>query len=150
MDVRSPMWCWPIAAMMLTCPVHADVADDLLALRGQVVLLDFWASWCGPCQQSFPWMQTMKDRYGEAHLVILAVNLDHTRADADKFLSRLRPGFNVRFDSSGASARHFNVHTMPTSLLIDRQGMVRFTHVGFRTADESRYEDEIRSLMAEP
>jgi thiol-disulfide isomerase/thioredoxin len=141
---------WPIAALLLSGPVHADIAEDLAAFRGQVVLLDFWASWCAPCQQSFPWMQTMKDRYGNGHLVVLAVNLDHARADADKFLARLRPTFEVRFDGSGASAQHFDVHTMPTSLLIDRQGMVRFTHIGFRPASELQYEDEIRTLMAEP
>src|SRR5580704_6825131 len=78
-------------------PVRADSSLDLTSSRGRVVYLDFWASWCGPCRQSFPWMETMKSTYEGQGLEIVAVNLDGDRADADKFLKQFHPTFDVRF-----------------------------------------------------
>jgi cytochrome c biogenesis protein CcmG, thiol:disulfide interchange protein DsbE len=95
-------------------------------------------------------MQTMKELYSSGGLSIVAVNLDRQRADADRFLDRFRPSFDVRFDSRGQSAERFKIHTMPTSLVIDRHGVVRFTHVGFRPVEEALYEEQIRMLLAEP
>jgi cytochrome c biogenesis protein CcmG/thiol:disulfide interchange protein DsbE len=66
--------------------------------------VDFWASWCGPCKQSFPWMQTMKDTYDRQGLTVIAINLDLDRADADKFLGQFHPTFEVRFDLKGTLA----------------------------------------------
>ena len=104
----------------------ARAADlDLSAYRGRVVYLDFWASWCGPCKQSFPWMQTMKDTYDRQGLTVIAVNLDMDRADADKFLERFRPTFEGRFDPKGKIAIFYKVQAMPSSVLIDRHGVTR-------------------------
>ena len=76
---------------------------DLAALRGRVVYLDFWASWCAPCKQSFPWMQTMKATYEGQGLTVVAVDLDTDRADADRFLAQFKPTFDVHFDPQGNS-----------------------------------------------
>jgi cytochrome c biogenesis protein CcmG/thiol:disulfide interchange protein DsbE len=104
---------------------------DSDSLRGRVVLVDFWASWCGPCRQSFPWMATMHDRYAAKGLVIVAVNLDKDRALADKFLDGFHVPFTVVFDPSGKTADAFHVKAMPTSFLVDRSGEIRMTHAGF-------------------
>jgi cytochrome c biogenesis protein CcmG, thiol:disulfide interchange protein DsbE len=130
-------------------PVHAASSLDLTSLRGRVVYLDFWASWCGPCRQSFPWMETLKRMYGDQGLEVIAVNLDTDRADADKFLKQFHPTFSVRFDPKGEFAEFYKVHGMPASVLIDRHGVARFTHVGFRPVDGTIYEAQLRELLAE-
>ena len=129
----------------------ADAAPpvDIHDFRGRVVYLDFWASWCAPCRQSFPWMQAMKDTYESRGLTVLAVNLDQNRGDADRFLAQFHPSFDVRFDPQGTVAEHFKVHGMPTGLVVDRHGVVRFTHIGFRPVDEAAYENQLREILDE-
>jgi len=134
---------------MLSAPAHADTSLNLESLRGQVVYLDFWASWCVPCRQSFPWMRAMQQSYQRQGLTVIAVNLDHERSDAEQFLRRYQPGFAVQFDSEGTLAERFQVAGMPTSVLIDRHGVARFRHIGFRAVDRERYEQEVRALLAE-
>jgi thiol-disulfide isomerase/thioredoxin len=129
--------------------VQADAALDPNEFRGRVIYLDFWASWCGPCRQSFPWMEILKDSYGPQGLEIVAVNLDRDRADADKFLHQFHPTFDLRFDPKGELAERYKVQGMPSSVLIDRHGVTRFTHVGFRPIDARVYEAQVRQLLAE-
>jgi cytochrome c biogenesis protein CcmG/thiol:disulfide interchange protein DsbE len=136
-------------SLMLVVPARADSSIDLAGLRGRVVYLDFWASWCGPCRQSFPWMEALKSAYGGQGLEIITVNLDTERADADKFLKQFHPTFDVRFDPKGELAEFYKVHGMPSSVLIDRHGVTRFTHVGFRPVDGAIYEAQLRELLAE-
>ena len=121
---------------------------DVSEFRGRVLYLDFWASWCAPCQQSFPWMQAMKDAYGAQGLSVVAMNLDQHRPDAERFLARFHPNFDVRFDPQGEAAERFKIQGMPTSVIIDRRGVVRFTHIGFRPVDRAIYESELRELLA--
>ena len=130
-------------------PAQAVDLSDLDALHGRVVYLDFWASWCVPCRHSFPWMERMKNEYEAKGLTIIAVNLDQERAAADSFLRRFHPGFEVRFDPQGLWASQFGVQGMPTSIIIDRHGVARFTHVGFRPNDGSTYEGQIEQLLGE-
>ncbi len=119
------------------------------AFRGRVVYLDFWASWCAPCRQSFPWMQAMQDAYAQQGLTIIAVNLDVNRADAEKFLLQYKPQFSVSYDTRGEVAGRYRIAGMPTSVIIDRHGVTRFTHVGFRPVDRTEYENQLRALLAE-
>jgi cytochrome c biogenesis protein CcmG/thiol:disulfide interchange protein DsbE len=135
--------------LVLLTPAWAASPLDLAALRGHVVYLDFWASWCGPCRQSFPWMQTLKNTYEDQGLTIVAVNLDADRVDAEKFLKQFKPSFDVRFDPEGKLAELYKVKTMPSSVLIDRHGVTRFTHMGFRPVDGAEYETQVRELLAE-
>jgi cytochrome c biogenesis protein CcmG/thiol:disulfide interchange protein DsbE len=122
---------------------------DFDALRGQVVYLDFWASWCAPCRQSFPWMEQMRQAHQAGGLTVIAVDVDRDRTDADRFLRQFQPGFEVRFDPEGTLAQRFEVSGMPTSFIIDRRGTVRFTHVGFWPAQGEIEAREIGELLAE-
>jgi cytochrome c biogenesis protein CcmG/thiol:disulfide interchange protein DsbE len=135
--------------LVLFAPTWAASPFDISAFRGRVVYLDFWASWCGPCRQSFPWMQTLKNTYEDQGLTIVAVNLDADRVDAEKFLNQFKPTFEVRFDPDGRLADVYKVKSMPSSVLIDRHGVTRFTHMGFRPVDGAVYEAQLRELLAE-
>jgi peroxiredoxin len=94
-------------------------------------------------------METMKSTYEGQGLRIVAVNLDKDRADADKFLNQFHPTFDVRFDPKGELAEFYKVQGMPSSVLIDRHGVARFTHVGFRPIDGAMYEAQVRELLSE-
>ena len=128
---------------------HAATALDLGAYRGRVVYLDFWASWCGPCKQSFPWMQSLQSTYGRRGLVVVAVDLDRDRADARRFLARFHPGFRIVYDPSGSLAKRYAVAGMPTTLLIDRRGRVRDRHIGFLPSKAAGYERQVERLLAQ-
>ena len=126
----------------------AEPLLDLKALSGQVVYVDFWASWCAPCRQSFPWMDRMQHELGKDGFVVVAVNVDNVRVDADKFLQKYRPGFRIVFDPDGALAEQFRVRGMPMSFLMDRKGQIRFEQEGFRLKDRGALEQQIRALVA--
>ena len=134
----------PAPAFMLPTD-HGQV--DLAALKGRVVYLDFWASWCPPCRRSFPWMGDMQARYGSQGLTVVAVNLDPDRAVVAKFLAAYPPGFTVAYDPLGSAAELYNVMGMPSSYLIDRAGRLHTRHIGFRDQDAAALEAEIRALL---
>jgi len=117
-------------------------------LRGKLVHLDFWASWCGPCRLSFPWMNEMQARYGAQGLQVLAVSVDARPDDARRFLAANPAGFLVAFDPAGDAARRFAIRAMPTSVLIDPDGRLIATHHGFRAADREPLEAGIREALA--
>lgn len=119
----------------------------LAELGGKLVLLDFWASWCVPCRQSFPWLNQMQARYVSKGLQVVAINLDERREDAAAFLSRYPADFTVLFDSMGNSARAYAISGMPSSVLIGRDGKVAFKHTGFREADKADLELLIRRAL---
>jgi thiol-disulfide isomerase/thioredoxin len=135
--------------LFATSTTQADGPTQLDEFRGRVVYLDFWASWCVPCQESFPWMQSLEKTYERDGLAVVAVNLDRRRADADRFLAKQSIDFDVRFDPQGLMAQAFKVKGMPTSVIIDRHGAVRFTHIGFKAIDAPTYEAQLNLLLAE-
>lgn len=116
-------------------------------LNGKVVLVDFWASWCAPCKESFPTMNDLQKRYGPQGLIIIAVNVDENNSDMVDFLKKHKAEFTVVRDAGQKLVDEVNVSTMPTSFLIDRNGKVRFTHSGFRGDEKKKYEQEIESLL---
>ena len=122
---------------------------DLAAHRGKVIYVDFWASWCGPCRKSFPWMQAMQRELGGRGLVVLTVNVDAERADAERFLAEYGGELPVVFDSQGQLAELYKLQGMPSSFLIDRQGKIRYRHRGFRDSDPANYAAEISQLLDE-
>ena len=117
-------------------------------LNGKVVLVDFWASWCAPCKESFPTMNDLQKRYGRQGFIIIAINVDENNSDMVDFLKKHSASFTVVRDAAQKLVDKVDISTMPTSFLIDSSGKVRFTHSGFR-GDETkkRYEQEIESLL---
>ncbi len=122
---------------------------SLAALRAKVVLVDFWASWCGPCRQSFPWLSSMSQRYGDQGLVVVAIDLDKDRDLAETFLRELAPPFTVAFDPAGKSAEAFNVTAMPSSFLVSRTGRLVYSHAGFDPRDTDAIEKRIQQQIKE-
>lgn len=128
---------------------HAD-ALDLQAYRGKVVYLDFWASWCTPCRRSFPWLDGLVRQFGKQDLVIIGVNMDQSQELAKKFLDDTPALFPIIYDPQGAIATTFKIMGMPSAVLIDRTGQVRFQHVGFSDSTKDEYDTHVRQLLAEP
>lgn len=120
---------------------------DADSLRGRVVLLDFWASWCVPCARSFPWMSALHERRASEGLAIVAVNLDKTRDLADAFLEKHPAAFNVAFDPSGTVAKAYHVSGMPSSFLIGRDGTILESHVGFDPKKAAAFEARIEEAL---
>ncbi|WP_295686549.1 TlpA disulfide reductase family protein [uncultured Nevskia sp.] len=121
----------------------------LAAYTGQVVYLDFWASWCGPCAQSFPWLNEMQAKYGD-RLKIVAVNVDSDPAAARQFLDRHAAKFEIRYDPQGQLAELYRIKGMPDSLILDRTGAVLHQHEGFRSERVADYETAIQQALGEP
>ncbi len=122
---------------------------DLGAYRGKVVYLDFWASWCTPCRKSFPWLASLVHEYGAQNIVVVAVNVDHDRRRAERFLDETPANFSVIYDPKGEIAATYKVVGMPSAVLIDRAGKVRFQHEGFSEKGKESYEEQLRILVAE-
>lgn len=119
----------------------------LAAYKGKTVYLDFWASWCGPCKQSFPWMNEMQKRYGAKGLQIVGVNLDQKPEDAKAFLAANPALFDIAFDSSGKTPKTFGVKGMPTSFLISPEGKVLMVHQGFNEEGQAELEKRIQQAI---
>lgn len=124
-----------------------DGAVKLAKLQGKVVYVDFWASWCGPCRQSFPWMNEMQAKYGARGLQIVGVNVDANSADARQFLAATPARFTIGFDPQGATPRSYGIKGMPSSVLIGPDGKVLLEHSGFRDADRAELEAKIQSAL---
>ena len=120
---------------------------SLESLRGKLVYVDFWASWCAPCKRSFPWMAEMQRRYGERGFVVVAVNVDKQRADAERFLKATPAAFTVVYDDSGRTPQAWQVKGMPSSYLVDPAGKVLHAESGFRDERKDEVEARIRAAL---
>ena len=125
----------------------ADANMGLAQYRGKVVYLDFWASWCGPCKQSFPWMNAMQSKYGTQGLQVVSVNVDAKRDAAAKFLVSNPASFVVAFDPQGRTPGLYAVKAMPSSYLIGRDGRIILLHRGYAPEDGAALEQEIRLTL---
>jgi thiol-disulfide isomerase/thioredoxin len=120
----------------------------LSQLKGKVVYLDFWASWCVPCRKTFPWMNEMTKKYGKDGFEVVAINLDKKREDADGFLAKIPAEFTVALDQQGAAAKLYELQGMPSSFIIDRSGVVQVAHKGFKDGQQDELEAQIKKAVS--
>ncbi len=131
-------------------PAEAAAPLDLAKYRGKVVYVDFWASWCGPCKLSFPFMQQLAMHYPASDLAIVTINVDRQRSAADAFLRQVRSNLPVIYDATGDLAQTWKVADIPTSLVFDREGAMRFRHQGFFPGKVREYEAHVAQLVRAP
>ena len=117
--------------------------------RGEVVMLNFWASWCGPCRQEMPLMDELYSQYKDLGFTILAVNVDENREEAHRFLDKVPVNYPILYDPEGSVSELYEVQAMPTTVMIDRDGNARYLHYGYQPGYEDEYEQQIRELVRE-
>ncbi len=161
MNKRIIHWHWPrkiLLGLLLATSLGVD-AEQVLApgfeipgvdktirlsdYRGKMVYLDFWASWCGPCRQSFPWMEQMHQKYRSQGLEVIAINLDRERKLADTFMQQHPNSFTIGFDIEGVVPLAYEVRGMPSSFVIDQEGVIVSSHIGFNSHKQKEYEEDI-------
>ena len=117
--------------------------------KGQVVMVNFWATWCGPCQQELPLLDQMYKKYKPAGFTLLGVNVDKDAPTVKALLARKPVSFPVLLDPANQVSKAYHVEEMPSSVIIDRKGEIRYIHRGYRPGDENEYQDRIRQLIRE-
>jgi peroxiredoxin len=117
--------------------------------RGEVVMLNFWASWCGPCRQEMPLMDELYSQYKDLGFTILAVNVDENREEAHRFLDKVPVNYPILYDPESSVSELYEVQAMPTTVMIDRNGTARYLHYGYQPGYEDEYEQQIRELVRE-
>jgi peroxiredoxin len=122
---------------------------QLSSLKGQVVMINFWATWCGPCRQEMPLLEQLHAKYEPLGFTLLGVNVEPDSAAATIWLKGMPVTFPILFDTKNAVAEQFGVMGMPSSVFVDREGRVRYVHRGYKPGDEAQYADLIRSLVKE-
>ncbi len=137
------------AAPAFSLPGKSGEAIELAKLKGQVVMLNFWASWCGPCRTEMPLMDQIYKKYSSLGFTMLGVNVDTDSTDAQKFLSQVPVSFPIAFDRTNNVSKLYEVSAMPSTVFIDRKGNVRALHRGYKPGDEAEYLAQIRALLKE-
>jgi peroxiredoxin len=149
------------ATLSAAAPAPGKIAPDfalrtfgegnlrLSEFRGEVVIVNFWATWCGPCQQELPRLERLHQRYEKAGLVLLGINLDDDMDRGRTMAQRLTLSFPMLFDRVKDVARLYELESMPMTVFIDREGVIRHVHETFRKDDESLYLEQIRHLLDE-
>ncbi len=133
----------------MTSTIGETKTDDLQRFKGQVLYVDFWASWCGPCAKSFPFLNEMHQQLKDQGLQIVAVNLDEEINEAKDFLAKYPANFTVVADASKQCAKDFGVKAMPSSYIIDRKGIVHHVHLGFRPGEAKELRALVEKLLTE-
>ncbi|MCR6652788.1 MAG: TlpA family protein disulfide reductase [Cellvibrionaceae bacterium] len=118
-------------------------------LKGQVVMINFWASWCGPCRQEMPLLNDIYAGYKKAGFVLLSINLDESTDDAKAFLKKTPVNFPVLLDSKGKVADLYKNQAMPSSYFVDRKGNLVHLHQGYKPGEEAEYKRVIKKLLAQ-
>jgi len=117
--------------------------------RGDVVMVNFWATWCGPCRQEMPLLDELYSRYERVGFSLLGVNIDDDSRKAMNMVSELGVSFPVLFDARKEVSKLYKVEAMPVTVLIDREGTIRYVHHGYKPGYEDKYLNQIRSLLRE-
>jgi peroxiredoxin len=137
-------------APAFTLPLRGGSAPlGLDKLRGQVVMLNFWASWCAPCREEFPLLDQMYKKYKALGFTMLGVNVEPDSNDAERFIAKTPVSFPIVFDKDSTVSKLYRVEGMPSTVLIDRKGVLRWVHRGYKAGDENEYLDQLRALLRE-
>jgi peroxiredoxin len=158
-------WLGVAAIMLITSAVSAGVTDGpapdftlksnsgknlkLSEHRGDVVLINFWASWCGPCRQEMPLLSELHAKYKAMGFTVLGVNVEEDSSEAKKLLQNMPVSFPVLFDNESVVSKQYDVVAMPSTVLVDRDGKMRFLHKGYKPGEEEIYLEMVRSLIRE-
>jgi thiol-disulfide isomerase/thioredoxin len=162
---RKAVTCLALAALAPSAPASGaepgaaapncslrSLADggprELADLRGQVVWIDFWATWCGRCLEVFEFLDSLEREWGDAGLVVIGVNVDENPADARALLAKHPVSF-AQTQGSGECPRAFGVEGMPAGYLVDRKGVIRYVHLGFRPGEARKLRERVAALLAE-
>src|SRR6186997_597618 len=123
---------------------------DLSQFKGQVVMINFWATWCGPCRQEMPLLEDIYKKYKPMGFTMLGVNVEPDSAGAEAWLSKQKPvSFPIAFDTESKVSKLYKVAGMPSTVFVDRKGNVRVMHKGYKPGDENFYLSQIRSMLKE-
>lgn len=149
--------CASLSGAAVTAPAAPDfrLANraggevTLAGLRGQVVMINFWASWCAPCRQEFPVLDQIYAKYKPMGFTLVGINVESERADAERFLGTQRVSFPILFDPKNTVSGSYGVKAMPTTVLVDRQGRVRWQHMAYKPGDEAKYIEQLRAVLRE-
>lgn len=117
--------------------------------RGQVVMLNFWASWCGPCREEMPLLDGIAKKYGKMGFVLYGINVEEDNTPAKKMLKDLGVSFTILFDPESKLSSLYTVDAMPTSVMIDKKGNIRYVDRGYKAGDENKYREQILELIRE-
>ena len=121
----------------------------LSELRGNVVMINFWASWCGPCRQEMPLLNALHNKYEPLGFTVLGVNVEENSADARGFLGNTPVDFPVLLDNKNQVSKMYDVVAMPTTVVVDRDGNMRYLHKGYKPGDEKKYRQVVKKLIRE-
>lgn len=121
----------------------------LSELRGQVVMINFWASWCGPCRQEMPILEQIYRHYQPMGFTLLGINVEEDSSAANKVLKDISVSFPVLYDNKNQVSESYQVRAMPSTFLIDRDGQVRYMHKGYQSGYEDAYQEQVRELIRE-
>ena len=122
---------------------------SLAGLRGQVVMINFWASWCGPCRQEFPALDQIYAKYKPMGFTLVGINVESEKSDAERFLGGQKVSVPILFDPQNKVSGSYGVSAMPTTVLVDRQGRVRWQHRAYKPGDEAKYIEQVRAVLRE-
>ena len=165
-NLKQSMYALGMAALLAVSPIHADINNDgpapdfalksdsgenlrLSEFRGEVVMINFWASWCGPCRQEMPLLDELYTQYQPMGFTILGVNVEEDSTKAKKMLGDSPVSFPVLFDNDSEVSKLYNVVAMPSTVLVDRSGNVRYLHQGYKPGYEEAYQQQVRALIKE-
>jgi thiol-disulfide isomerase/thioredoxin len=136
-------------AAEFSLPSRGGPPVSLAGLRGQVVLVNFWATWCGPCRKEMPLLEQIHKKYAPLGFTLLGINVEEDTTHMEAFLGDVPVTFPVLLDPANQVSKLYDVAAMPSTVIIDRKGQVRYIHQGWQPGDESRYQDVIRQLIRE-
>lgn len=136
-------------APQFTLPSKAGGDVSLAQYKGKVVMINFWASWCEPCRHEMPLLEDIYKKYNKLGFTLIGVNVEPDSKAADNWLKQTPVSFPVLYDKESKVSSLYNVSGMPTTVIIDRKGNLRYLHVSYKPGDESDYLDNIRAMIRE-